>query len=352
VERPALLHRLQSELVRDPMVLDKPPLLRARLVRFDPENRVLLLAVEHLVFDGWSTGIAISGMASALGGTRPQACRLQYADWAAWQRRHLSGAALDRLTRYWRSQLAGTQPFAPPKMPPPASALESRRRVVSMVFPAEMVTELRSTGRATGVTMFMLTLTAAVAAWHQCSGDADFIMYTSTANRSRPETAEIIGWLAHAVLLRFKLDDNATWQVYLTAVRKCVLEALLYQDLTLPLLVKALQPDQHGSPRPGRLFFNFEPPLAPVYEIPAGVLRQLYIESPETVAYPGLSLNVAETEDGGLALRIVFDQAEVDDAFVQDLAGKIGRGLRELADNGSPDGIRGGAATGMTTKEG
>jgi hypothetical protein len=348
-ERLALLHRLQSELVRDPMALDQPPLLRARLVRFGPENRVLLLAIEHLVFDGWSMRVVISDVASALSGVAPGslACRPQYADWAAWQRRHLSGATLHRLTGYWRSRLAGTRPFAAPKLPPPASELESQRRVVPMVIPVETVTGLRSAGRAMGMTMFMLALTAMVAAWHQCTGDADFIVHTPTANRGRPETAGLVGWLAHAVLLRFNPGDDMTWQSYLIHVRERVLEALLYQDLPEPLLAKALQPDQHGGPRPSRLVFAFEPPPAPVHEIPGGVLRQLCMDDPEAVAYPGLSLSTRETEDGGLALHIVFDQAEVDNAFVEEFAAKIGRGLHELADMNSPGRGRGVGAAGM-----
>lgn len=333
-ERPALLDRFHSELLLDPMELDQPPLLRARLVRFGPCNRVLLLAVEHLVFDGWSIGLVVSGMATALSARahRSLARPPQYVDWAAWQRRHLSGANLDRLVGYWRSRLADTQWFGGLKLPPPARELESQRRVVSATIPAEVVAELRSTGWATSTTMFMLVLTAVVAAWRQCTGDADIVVYTATANRGRPETAELIGWLAHSVVLRFNLGDDATWPAYLTHVRERVLEALLYQDLPLPLLVKALQPEQHGNPRPSRLFFATETPLAPAHEIPGGVLRELCIENPEVVAIPGLTFAATEHDDGVLALRIVFDQAEVDDAFVEELAAKIGRGLHELAD--------------------
>lgn len=339
-ERPALLRRFQSELLLDPMELDQPPLLRARLVRFGPCDRVLLLAVEHLVFDGWSIGLVVSGMAAALSAMthrshrshRSLACPPQYADWAAWQRRHLCGANLDRLVGYWRSRLADTQWFGGLTLPPPARELESQRRVVSATIPAVVVAELRSTGWATSTTMFMLVLTAVVAAWRQCTGDADIVVYTAAANRGRPETAELIGWLAHSVVLRFNLGDDATWPAYLTHVRERVLEALLYQDLPLPLLVKALAPEQHGSPRPSRLFFAAETPPAPVHEIPGGVLRELCLEESEVVAIPGLTFGTTETDDGALALRIVFDQAEVDDAFVEELAAKIGRGLHELAD--------------------
>lgn len=336
-ERLALLHRFQSELQLDPMELDQPPLLRARLVRFGPCDRVLLLAVEHLVFDGWSIGLVVSGMATALSAMarrshRSLARHPQYADWAAWQRRHLCGANLDRLVGYWRSRLADTQWFGGLKLPPPARELESQRRVVSTTIPAEVVAQLRSTGWATSTTMFMLTLTAVVAVWRQCTGDADIVVYTATANRGRPETAELIGWLAHSVVLRFNLGDDATWPAYLTHVRERVLEALLYQDLPLPLLVKALAPEQHGSPRPSRLFFSSETPPAPAHEIPGGVLRELRIEDPEVVAIPGLTFATTETDDGALTLRIAFDQAEVDDAFIKELAARIGRGLHELAD--------------------
>src|SRR5262249_52421012 len=42
---------------REPIPLDRAPLLRVRLLRLGPETHLLSITVHHIVFDGWSYGV-------------------------------------------------------------------------------------------------------------------------------------------------------------------------------------------------------------------------------------------------------------------------------------------------------
>ena len=78
-------------------------LLRGLLVVQGTDDRVLSLLLHHLAGDGWSTGVLarelIAGYAGEIGvaAAQPEPLPFQVPDYAAWQRRRLDGAPLERL---------------------------------------------------------------------------------------------------------------------------------------------------------------------------------------------------------------------------------------------------------------
>ena len=50
---------------RTPFDLERGPLLRARLLRFAPDDHVLILVLHHVVSDGWSMGVLVRELAAA-----------------------------------------------------------------------------------------------------------------------------------------------------------------------------------------------------------------------------------------------------------------------------------------------
>ena len=74
---------------------------------------MVLFTMHHVVSDAWSTGVLIRELselyqAFAAGhGTSLQPLPVQYADYAAWQRRWLEGEVLQEQLAYWKRQLEG-----------------------------------------------------------------------------------------------------------------------------------------------------------------------------------------------------------------------------------------------------
>src|SRR4030095_7568774 len=87
-----------------------------RLFRLGPESHVLSLVAHHIAADGWSLGILVGEIgalydACAAGLPSPLAePRVQYADWAAWQRGWLRGGEEERQLAWWREELRGAPP--------------------------------------------------------------------------------------------------------------------------------------------------------------------------------------------------------------------------------------------------
>ncbi|MFN8995665.1 MAG: condensation domain-containing protein, partial [Pseudomonadota bacterium] len=92
--------------------LERGPLIRGRLVRLGEREYAMLVTMHHIVSDGWSVGVlreelgALYG-AYLRGGDDPlPPLPTQYADYAVWQRRWVSGPRLAEQAAYWRGALA------------------------------------------------------------------------------------------------------------------------------------------------------------------------------------------------------------------------------------------------------
>ncbi len=96
-----------------PFDLATGPLMRARLVKLDADEHVLLLTLHHIASDGWSMGVLFRELSAlykafSQGEASPlPPLKLQYADYAVWQRGWLRGEVLDSQLRYWKQQLEG-----------------------------------------------------------------------------------------------------------------------------------------------------------------------------------------------------------------------------------------------------
>ncbi|HEY0782318.1 MAG TPA: condensation domain-containing protein, partial [Thermoanaerobaculia bacterium] len=92
----------RSDVAHTAFDLAQGPLLRLLLLRLAEREHLLLLAQHHIASDGWSMSVLVQELGTAYSafaaGRAPELPPLpfQYADFAAWQRRHLTG---DRLSR-------------------------------------------------------------------------------------------------------------------------------------------------------------------------------------------------------------------------------------------------------------
>jgi hypothetical protein len=93
--------------------LSHGPVLRARLLRLEAEEHLLLLTMHHIVSDAWSANIFFEELTacyrefSANGNSPLAPLPLQYRDFAEWQRDRLQGDVLEEQLSYWKTRLAG-----------------------------------------------------------------------------------------------------------------------------------------------------------------------------------------------------------------------------------------------------
>ncbi|MFC5772365.1 condensation domain-containing protein, partial [Thauera sinica] len=321
--RQARVDEIAAREVGDPFDLATGPLCRGRLLRLGDDEHVLLITLHHIVSDGWSIGVFASEMrelytAFATGRDDPlPPLPVQYADFAAWQRTRLAGAALDEQIGFWRGYLEG----APAVLDLP---FDRQRRddqtfdgdVLRFEIPEQTAQGLRVFAQRGKGTLFMVLLTAWAALLSRLSGQQDLVIGTPVAGRERAELEPLIGFFANTLVLRIRIDPEATAIGLMEQVRASVTQAFAHQELQFEQIVEAVKPERSLAYNPifqVMLAFN-NTPDGGNEDLPG--LRLSAIEQRQTTAHFDLMLNLTDGGDrlgGALTYRTdLFDRESIE----------------------------------------
>jgi amino acid adenylation domain-containing protein/non-ribosomal peptide synthase protein (TIGR01720 family) len=282
-----------------PFDLSTGPLLRARLVRLAGDEHVLVLAVHHIVTDGWSVGVLGRDLGELYAAARedraPRLPRLpvRYADHAAWQRARTGQA--DRQLAYWLDTLDGITPLEPPTDRPRPAVRTREGALVTFTLPAPLTERLRETGREADATLYMTLLTACTILLSRWADQEDIAVGTVTAGRERPELHDVVGMFVNTLVLRNRVEPGLSFRALLERVRSTVLDAFAHQEVPFERLVDALQPERDTS-------------RTPLFQVMVA-LHNLGAEVPDL---PGLTVEPITPPVRHAAYDLAFDFVESD----------------------------------------
>ncbi|NOK11829.1 non-ribosomal peptide synthetase, partial [Corallococcus exercitus] len=248
--------RAETEM-RRPFDLRTGPLLRALLFKLSETEHVLVVTMHHIVSDGWSLGVLVREVAAhyaAFSAGQPSplpALPVQYADYADWQRRTLSGETLRQEVAWWETKLAGAPAVLelPTDFPRPA-VRSTAGATLSFTLSRELTEALRGLAHQEGGSLFMVLLAAWQGLLARYTGQQDLSVGSPIAGRTRAETEGLIGFFVNTLVLRAKVEEGQSFQSLLRQVRATVLEAYEHQEVPFEKLVEALQPTRSLSHTP------------------------------------------------------------------------------------------------------
>ena len=240
-----------------PFNLSQGPLLRAKLIKLQENEHILIINMHHIISDGWSIGILIRELGQVLNslikGKQPELHPLpiQYADFAVWQKQWLESGERERQLSYWKEQLSGAPDFL--NLPadfsrPPIQTYNGSR--VRFTIPASLTLKINEMAQKKGVTLFMLLLSSFNVLLNKLTGDNDICVGSSIANRNRKEIEGLIGFFVNTLVLRTKIQDNQTFDELLNEVRNTTLEAYNHQDIPFENIVNAISQERDMSYTP------------------------------------------------------------------------------------------------------
>ena len=316
--------RLRAREARIPFDLARGPLLRACLLRTGAAEHTALLTLHHIVCDGWSLSLLAHELGSLYGAGaagRPSPLPelpVQYADYARWQRRWLTGEALTERLAAWRSRLAGLAPELPlptdrPRRPAPVmpSHRGARRR---FHLEAGAVARLREVGRDAGATLFMTLLAALQLLLARHAGVDDVAVGSPVAGRDRLETEGLVGFFVNTLVLRGHPAGASAFTAYLAQVRETVLFAH-QNEVPFEILVDTLSPERRLGRSPlFRVLFVLRNEPREALRLPG--LAAVPLEADPGIARLDLTVLAEETADGLAGFwehaLDLFDPATVD----------------------------------------
>jgi len=287
-----------------PFDLARGPLFRARLLRLDAAEHVLVLTLHHAVGDGWSIGVLFREIealyaAFSRGEASPlPPLPLRYADHAVRQRAELSGDVRERALAWWRARLDGAPALLQLPADRPRPAVQSHRGAVARFdLAATLVERLSAIGRGVGATPFMTLLAAFQLFLSRYAGSDDVVVGTPVAGRNHPEAEPLIGFFAGTLALRGDLSGNPTFTQLLARVRHHALAAFAHQELPFEQLVEALKPERSLGHHPVfQVTLGMQPAGATPPELPGVRVTPLPADA-GTAAFD-LALSLAEHAGG------------------------------------------------------
>ncbi|HEY6925660.1 MAG TPA: amino acid adenylation domain-containing protein, partial [Steroidobacteraceae bacterium] len=253
---------------------------------------MLLVTIHHIVADGWSLGIffrellqlyrvAVTGEESPL-----EPLAIQYADYAHWQREHLTGSVLAEQWQYWERQLADLPPLLqlPTDHPRPAEQ-RYRGATAHTLLPSDLMERVQRLNRRCGTTLFMSLIAAFGVLLSRYARQSDLAIGTPVANRRHRQTESLIGFFLNSLVLRFDLRGALSFEDVLERTRETALQAYAHQDIPFEHLVERLNPVRSLS-------------HAPLFQVSCSL-----VNTPVTVGrFAGLEIEQLQmAESGGVA---------------------------------------------------
>jgi amino acid adenylation domain-containing protein len=253
----AEFERLAAEEAMAPFDLEHGPLIRGHLLRLADDDHVLLVTMHHIVSDGWSAGVLLnefSALYAAFSQGRPDPLPplpIQYADYAVWQRRWITGEVLQRQLDFWRNHLGGAPALLelPTDRPRPA-VQDYTGASFGFELDAELTAHLKALSQRHGSTLFMTLLAAWAALLSRLSGQSDVVIGTPVANRHHAEIEPLIGFFVNTQALRVDLSGSPSVAELLGQVRATALAAQEHQDIPFEQVVEALSPTRSMAHSP------------------------------------------------------------------------------------------------------
>lgn len=250
----AKVESLVAEEVRGPFDLTRGPLLRVTLLAAGADA-IIVLAMHHIISDAWSMQVFVREMtalyrafAHSKASPLPE-LPIQYADYAAWQRRWLEDIE-ERQLAYWRRQLAELPTLELEKDCPRPLVPSYRGARYKFAIEDDAARRLYGLCAAEGTTLFMGLLAVFATLLHRYAGQDEVAIGAPVAGRNRPELLNLIGFFVNLLVLRLDFTGDPHFRTILQRVRRTALDAFDHQDVPFERVVEDIKPVRDTARHP------------------------------------------------------------------------------------------------------
>ncbi|MGO4295021.1 amino acid adenylation domain-containing protein, partial [Chitinophaga sp. RAB17] len=230
-----------------PFDLATGPLTRAALLQLTDDKWVFSYVMHHIISDGWSIGVLVNDLLSlynavvnGVAATLPP-LRVQYKDYAVWQKAQLSSPAIQVHKNYWLQQFEDSLPVLElPAEKPRPSIKTYAGGATHKVINATISKGIKTLCQEQGSTLFMGLLAAVNALLHRYTGQEDIVIGIPIAGREHVDLEYQIGFYSNMLPIRSRPRGSESYRSLLSATREQTLDAYVHQAYPFDELVDAL----------------------------------------------------------------------------------------------------------------
>lgn len=284
--------------------LSKDFMIRARIIKDSKNGHILIIVIHHIASDGWSMPIftkELIELYTAITDKRqpnlPE-IKIQYKDFAIWQRENVKGEVLDEQLSYWEDKLEGVEQVNLPLDFLRPSIQSTKGSSIHLTINKEISEALNTISKQEGVSLFITLLSIFKILLYKYSGQTDICIGTSIANRTEINTESLIGFFVNTIALRDDLGGNPTFKELLHRVKQTAFDAYDYQNVPFEMIVSKIVKERDMSKSP---LFQI------MFELHNNeMIEEIDIRDVKFSHYPinhntskfDLSLNIVESEKG------------------------------------------------------
>jgi len=228
-----------------PFDLGRAPLLRIGIIEIQPQKHAMLLDMHHIISDGTSMGLLVKEFGMLYKGEILPGLRLQYKDYACWQRERKKSGAMKKQEEYWLSEFesAGKVNSEIPVLDMPTDFQRPSRQSFSgdriEIEIDEILTgKLNVLAGKTGTTLYMLLLAGMNILLSKYSRQEDIVIGSPIAGRPHADLERIVGVFINTLAMRNYPEGFKTFAQFLQEVKVKALKAYENQEYQFEELVE------------------------------------------------------------------------------------------------------------------
>lgn len=238
------------------------PAYALRLLILEDDVHLLLLAVHHVVFDGWSGGVFAADLAARYAEATAPAdgdvsalptgrAGIRFPVHVLRERAEVTPEVLAGHLTFWREKLDSAPPLStvPPDLPRPR-VQRHRAGHRDLRLPTELCESLDRLARREGTTVGSVLLAAVAALVQRRSGQADVLLGVPVAGRPYADLDRVVGCFANTVVLRVDAAPDLSGSALIRRVHAAAAEAYAHQAAPFAKVVEAVAPVRDLSRNP------------------------------------------------------------------------------------------------------
>ncbi|NIM15003.1 MAG: amino acid adenylation domain-containing protein [Candidatus Aminicenantes bacterium] len=235
---------VEEEIIKDfvrPFDLSRVPLFRVGLLGLAGKKHILLMDMHHIITDGASLDIIAKDFISLDSGRQLPRLRLQYRDYAEWEKQRVQSERMKKQEKYWRSIFKGKIPVLNLLTDYPRPSFPNfEGRKIHFEIPGETADKIRLLAAGTGTTLYMVLLAVYNVFLSRYTGGRDIIVGSPVGGRSHDDLRNIIGMFVNMLAMRNFPAGTKTFTEFLPEVKENAVKAFENQEYQFDALLEIL----------------------------------------------------------------------------------------------------------------
>lgn len=266
--------------------LENGPLLKVTIIRESENSCILVMNRHHITMDAWSDTLIFQDIAHYYnhGSVKGSASVLRYVDYATWQRNRINGSVGVDLVSYWKAKLSDVNPVLslPYELPRSAEAARSGKRLTLKLDPA-VSASVNNFCKKNNITPYIAFLSCFSVLLYKHTRSKDFLIGSFVANRSHPQTKDLVGFFTNTLPIRIQTIEESTFIEHSLSVRETFLDAFEHQELPFDKIVDALNVARSSNTNPlVQIAFNLVDTPADSFELKDISLEEINVSEVKT----------------------------------------------------------------------